>query len=264
MGHPFARIPSWLAFWLGVLFLLSSHVGSTTSTTNKKTVASVAKNLSFDQKSSTKFNVDYPFEDEDRLNNLYVKFAAKTVTMKGSKSRVEWTNESLLLSIRSWLFFQRKYHFERHDIVKPNSFSIVFETSSLKSNKPSKTSLLVISCERVLVDDNEKLQVEVTGTSNGIPKSELKALLEMIREFMERELQREIQLLVIRDKQQSRLSVETQLSLEQRRKKAIDKVIHPEKYAKPKGRGARMGGDSGPSRYTPGAATQARRQVSRG
>lgn len=254
-------------YLVGILFLISIFFQTTNASTNlvnKKTVVSVAKNLIFDQKTSTKFNLEYPFTDNDRLKNIYSKLVGKSVTMKSSKARVTWAKESLLVSIRSWLLFQKKYQFDRHDIIKNNSFSIVFETSSLKSNNPSKTSLIVITCEIVEVDDIEKLQIDITGSSNGIPKSELKDLIEMIREFMDKELQREIQLLVVRDKQLSRLSSESKVSLEQRRKKKIDQVINPDKYAKPKGRGARLGSESTPSRYTPGAATQARRQVKRG
>ena len=263
-----SRAPTWLLCLVFLLIFVFTDANTSTSVNNKKTLASVSKNLSFDQKSSAKFSLEYPFEDSDRLQNLYAKFKGKSVAMKSSKSsRVVWSRESLLVSIKSLLFFQKKYQFDRHDLVKTNSFSIVFETSSLKSNKPSKTSLLVITCEKVEDDDDiDKLHVDITGSSNGISKSDLNELVEMIRDFMEKELQREIQLLVIRDKQLSRLSSESQVIMEQKRKKSIDKVINPDKYAKPKGRGARLGGssDSGPSRYTPSAATQARRQVKRG
>jgi len=263
-----SRASTWLLCLVFLLIFVFTDANTSTSVNNKKTLASVSKNLSFDQKSSAKFSLEYPFEDSDRLQNLYAKFKGKSVAIKSSKSsRVVWSKEELLVSIKSLLFFQKKYRFDRHDLVKTNSFSIVFETSSLKSNKPSKTSLLVITCEKVEDDDDiDKLQVDITGSSNGISKSDLKELVEMIRDFMEKELQREIQLLVIRDKQLSRLSSESQVIMEQKRKKSIDKVINPDKYAKPKGRGARLGGssDSGPSRYTPSAATQARRQVKRG
>lgn len=83
------------------------------------------------------------------------------------------------------------------------------------------------------------------------------------------EIQRELELLTARTKQQEQHKRKSLLETKKRKIKELDKIIHPEKYRgkSPSVRriGSGEGGDGkGSGRYTPGASTQMRRQVKRG
>jgi hypothetical protein len=74
-----------------------------------------------------------------------------------------------------------------------------------------------------------------------------------------------------RREQLQALSVASKIASKQRKAKEIDRIAHPEKYKqispsvrRGDGGGAAGGKKAGSGRYTPGAATQARRTVKSG
>ena len=274
----------------------------------KKTVATINKNLSFDNRKELSFGlifdkVNYTAAATSELalhqlqEILIKKMIAKIFNFKLLKYKVNLNSNEFNFSWKYWFLFEHKYSFVRKDIIEKKLgqgdeqnkiYSIVLETNSLGTKKPSKTSLIVItfdidsngessitpSCDddddnnRIATKSNKsiqtsqqqisKIKVNVIGTSHGIPKNHFDILIETLKKMFETEMQSELQLLLSRSKDSINFNQENKKQALLDRKREIDKIVHPEKYSKPKGRVGKNGEAS--SRYTPSADAQARRQ----
>ena len=272
----------------------------------KKTVATINKNLSFDNRKELSFGlifdqVNYTAAATPELLALHQlqeilikKMIAKIFNFKLLKYKVNLNSNEFNFSWKYWFLFEHKYSFVRKDIIEKklgqgneqnNIYSIVLETKSLQTKKPTKTSLIVItfdidnsdessttsSCE----DDEDsqitskktvkpsqqqmsKIKVNVIGTSHGIPKNHFDIIIETLKKMFETEMQNEMQLLIARSKDSRTFTQENKKQALLDRKREIDKIVHPEKYSKPKGRVGKNGEASG--RYKPSVDAQSRRQ----
>ena len=83
-----------------------------------------------------------------------------------------------------------------------------------------------------------------------------------LQDFFTQEMDLYLRVSEARKKQLGRLDTDSRARLAAMRQKDIDRVIHPDKYARPKGRPAPGGGaKEGGGRYRPSEAAQARRTI---
>lgn len=340
----------------------STTAATSSSTSSKKTIASINKNLVFDNRKEISFNItidDTAYSNINSINSknseknvkfqqikelLKKKISNKVIDIKLNKHNqlLSLNNKSFSYLFKYWLFFKKLYLFDRRDIDEQNVYSIVLETNNLKSkiqSTSSQTSLIIIqfdfngmltsssdssdssssssdsevgeSCCSInqSLDDNDtdnddeedeqedestsaniptdsltntrssssdrsdsssthssptqrSVTVTISGTSNSISKTHFTTIINTLKTIFQTDLTQEIPLLLSRYHDNISLSKQTKKQIIENRQYEIKKILHPEKYAKPKGRVGKNGEASG--RYKPSEAAQARRQVKKG
>ena len=161
------------------------------------------------------------------------------------------------------------------DEESPNTVEVEFWTPRLDSNDKSSRGITLAKSVRLktqLVLDDDQIKVTILTSSTGLSRSIVGRILRTYTHFWQERLVRELAVVLARREQLQALSVASKIASKQRKAKEIDRIAHPEKYKQisPSVRrgdgggagGGKKGGATG--RYTPGAATQARRTVKSG
>ncbi len=248
-----------MMIYASILILLIILI--TTDGSSKKTVVTITKDIDKYQKSSTKFAIPFPKNDEVLLKQLFSKLASNIVKHKSRNYNFILTLDELKIDFLSFWFFKSYYKLERNDIYnkEDNEYSIIFENMKMDSKQRSD----IISISISIHDDC--IQTIINGASRQLSKSCLDRIINGIKEMLEKELKYNILLLTTRHKESLQIKKEAIIQLEKKKKIEIDKIIHPEKYSKSKSHGGTsFGGKSGSSRYKPSAELQAKRAVRRG
>ena len=162
------------------------------------------------------------------------------------------------------------------DKESPDTIEVEFWTPRLDNSDRSSSSRGIplaksIRLKTQLVLDDGQIKVTVFTSSNGLSRSVVGRILRSAAHFWQERLFRELAVVLSRREQLQALSAASKIASKQRKAKEIDRIAHPEKYKQQSpsvrkldgaGGGGKKGGGSG--RYTPSAATQARRTVKSG
>lgn len=119
----------------------------------------------------------------------------------------------------------------------------------------------IVSCT------DSKVVIETEAHSVGLSKMDLRKVSEVVETALKSELERGMGLAAARREQIAAGQARARLAAKVEKTKALDKIIHPEKYLSKAATVRRSGSHTrsgGSGRYTPSAGTQARRQVKRG
>jgi len=176
---------------------------------------------------------------------------------KDKKVRVSLTKGLVISSIAYWPFGWR--HFPMM-FSKPIGNTIIASTVGLDP----KEMLKIVS--KVYINKEKQLIVKTVVKSKGVSKKDAKLIGESVSQLITQLLSQQYEMALSRDTLLKEYSSLSSLHQESKKKLKLDKIINPDKY-KSKSPTVRRPGSSGSGngngRYTPSAATQARRQVRR-
>ena len=179
----------------------------------------------------------------------------KLLYSAGSKKKsVVISDRELVCNIRTWPLGWKVYHFVLQPKEKRRRVSIDFHSAY------SKRKFLRILLSFEVLD--KEIALTIKYASKGIPPSHVKYILGEIHDIFRENLQNQISMYRNRQKQLEDVSKAARKSSEAKKKKELDKIIHPEKYRKKaSGNVRRSAGGNG--RYRPSSEAQSRRVVRR-
>lgn len=172
----------------------------------------------------------------------------------------------LVISIKSWPMGWKNYAF----LVKFVDYGLGEDTVgeiefvSLTGSKDAKRRMKVV----LKLDTNEQKQLELSTLASycKMSKTEAEAVTSHLLSFMKSILKESYRMSTARLSLMSSVKKASSEAAKEKKKEALDRIIHPEKYKAKSGTVRRSSSSSsgGSGRYTPSAAAQARRQVKKG
>lgn len=115
----------------------------------------------------------------------------------------------------------------------------------------------------IMVDIDGNVQLLHHYASTGISNREAQLVVGTLQHYLLSRLRQDLSVLKARRKQLESYDVELKIADKKKRDKRLDRILNPEKYRGTSPTVRRPGSGQGTGRYTPSAATQARRQVRR-
>lgn len=203
--------------------------------------------------------------DDAQIYRIYSKLSQKKMSTSVKSGRLSLLPTELYVRTK-WLMIPFVSIFRRHDNIDNHTYSIELThpfNQVLAAKQSSKRDSISIVINYSSLD--QAFIVTISWTSYKLPKSTFAFIINTLKDMIDLEIRRELLLLEVRQSTMAKLSKQTKQQLQLNKAKEIDRVIHPEKYAKPKGRNTGKGGtDKDPGRYRPSAELQARRTIKRG
>lgn len=210
------------------------------------------------------------------LNQIFKQILNRVISLSDLKHGKNYksymsSNGFAIFSKRKWLgwnlytFLQSpksKKELLDNEIKNSLDFTVIdFRTPNIYKPKNLKT----VKNFRIVVRasmDSTAVRMKIVGFSSGVPSSDIKNILESVKDIMEHRVRSSIEISESRYFQRASLKIDSDKAEKKKRAKDLDRIINPENY---KVRLVRSGkeeaGAAAGGRYTPSAAAQARRQV---
>lgn len=212
----------------------------------------------------------------NNLENLIKKiFSTSDVTCIG-KDRLVVNKKGCVVSLHSWPIGWYNYPYLLSVTSLSNTVSIDIKTPnttpftsiSSKINMPKRSHIQVIFKHKTIKNEHF-ISVVVNVTSVGVSEKHVLTIKKLIESHFQKGLHDQLHILESRKKmidsyQEDRLKIDRET-----KKKDLDQIINPAKYRSNRinnrARGSASGSSTGKGggRYTPSAATKARREVKR-
>lgn len=205
--------------------------------------------LKTDAKLSSRIRVD------DLSEEVQLSILRKLLYSASSKKKnIAINDRELVFNFRSWPFGWKVYDFLCHPIEKGRRLTIDFRSP----HSQRKHIRVVLSFEIV----DRKIELTLRYAAKGIPSRHVQIILKETFALFEEHLRNQLSVFRNRQKQLEEVAKATRLSSEAKKKKELDKIIHPEKYRK-KASGNVRRTSGGDGRYRPSSETQSRRVIRR-
>jgi hypothetical protein len=200
------------------------------------------------------------------------------ISVDEANCKMSMSSKTAVIELGCWPLGRRLFvmklsnRLKKGSAIEDDDDGITVEVDHL-SGKPSSASKITVAgntlrTKTIINWKDGALKVTLKYAAKGVPANQAGRVLLALRNFWKSRLEQEIQVACARVAQQRKYSAAALKADKAKKAKELDRIIHPEKYKpiSPSVRrvGAGDSGGSGSGRYTPSAACQARRQVSRG
>jgi hypothetical protein len=155
-----------------------------------------------------------------------------------------------------------------------NDDSVILEMFSINPNKGiplanTNTKRCKFMIEVKTMKKKSKVKVILKSASIGINHHHMSKITKILEEFFQLRFSEQVDIAISRTKMQMNYNRDKKTDEQRKKRDRLDRLINPDKYKSKSSTVRRVregpgGGGGGSGRYTPSAATQARRVVKRG
>jgi hypothetical protein len=179
-----------------------------------------------------------------------------------SKAKMKFVDDNVIIEYSNFPL-KTVYTFKKHPIIqRKNKF--ILRLSITPTSRVLFGSTVLGDMTLTITIRSKSIKLSTRTSSVNMPLTHHNEISLGLLSYVRTTIQNEIEIYQSRKKQAEAIRNQILNAKEKLRLKELDKTLHPEKYRTKMSASTRAGNSDGSSRFIPSAATQARRQRSRG